>query len=66
MIFNRKRITRLRQVERLTQAEFGRMTGLDPRYLRRLEQGKRSPSFDTVAQLAVAFNVPMEEFIETS
>ena len=62
MIFERKRITELRCKENLTQAEFGRMTGLDPRYLRRLEAGKKSPSFDTVVRLSWAFNVPIEEF----
>lgn len=63
MIFDRKRLTKLKREEGITQAEFGRRTGLDPRYLRRLETGKKSPSFDTVVRLSQAFNVPLEEFI---
>lgn len=50
----------------LTQAEFGELTGFDPKTISRLETGDRTPSLDALDTFARVLKVQVRDFfVET-
>lgn len=47
----------LRRLRDLTQEEFADSTGLSAEYISRIERGLTSPSFDSIATLAMGLGV---------
>jgi transcriptional regulator with XRE-family HTH domain len=45
----------------LTQADLARRVGIDPTYLRRIENGKHDPPFSTVVRLATAVGLSLDQ-----
>ena len=56
-----RRIRTLRERRGLTQEEFARRSGISISFTSLLERGERSPSYDTLVQVAHALEVPMSE-----
>ena len=56
------RLRVLREKAGLTQAELAEKAGLSVQAIAALEQGTRSPTWDTVRRLAIVLNVGEEEF----
>jgi transcriptional regulator with XRE-family HTH domain len=57
-----RRLARLRQRKRLTQAELARLAGLSVAIVRALEQGVRSdPRLSTVLKLAAGLGLPVAD-----
>lgn len=52
------RIRTLRAERRLTQEEFAARAGISISFVSMLERGERSPSYETLLQLAAALDVP--------
>ena len=55
------RIRELRKAKKMSQAELAGATGLSDNYIALVEQGKRSPSLETVEKIADAIKVPYDE-----
>lgn len=56
-----KRIRALRERRGLTQEDFARRSGISISFASLLERGERSPSYDTLVQVAAALEVPLAE-----
>ena len=56
------KLTELRQLRGLNQADFARDISIHPNTLRLYEQDKRSPTVDLVAAIAIRYNVPLVWF----
>lgn len=56
-----KRIRALRERRGLTQEDFARRSGISISFASLLERGERSPSYDTLVQVASALEVPLSE-----
>ena len=56
----------LRRNNKLTQEEFAEKVGLDRRTIARAEDGKHRPSADTMEMIALAFDVPVSYFFDSS
>ena len=54
-----RRLKVLRKAKKLNQAELAEKVDIETKYLSNLETGRRSPSFETAAELARALGVPM-------
>lgn len=54
-------IARLRRERGLTQAELARITGLSCGYIAAIEQGRRHPTVKTLAIIAEALGIDVEE-----
>jgi len=59
------RIRQLRQERGLTQRDLERTTGLDMRYVSRVERGAMLPSLKNVEKLAAALKVPLYQLFCT-
>ena len=60
------KILMLRRNNKLTQEEFAEKVGLDRRTIARAEDGKHRPSADTMEMIALAFDVPVSYFFDSS
>jgi transcriptional regulator with XRE-family HTH domain len=56
-----RRIRALRERRGLTQEDFARACGISVSFASLLERGERSPSYDTLLQVASAMGVPLAE-----
>ena len=56
-----RRIRALRAERRLTQEEFASRAGISVSFVSMLERGERSPSYETLLQLALGLDVPAGE-----
>lgn len=56
-----RRIRALRERRGLTQEDFARACGISVSFASLLERGERSPSYDTLLQVASALGVPLAE-----
>lgn len=59
-----QRMATLRRACGLTQEQLAELIEKDRVYVGYLEQGRRSPSYETVYSLAAALNVPMIELFD--
>lgn len=56
-----RRIRTLREARGLTQEDFARASDISPSFASLLERGERSPSLETLLQVAAALDVPLSE-----
>lgn len=56
-----RRVRALRESLRLTQEEFARRCGISVSFASLLERGERSPSYETLLDVAAALEVPVAE-----
>ena len=56
-----KRIRELRKSSDFTQSDLAEKTGLSTNFIALLEQGKRSPSIETLDKIAAALKVTLHE-----
>jgi transcriptional regulator with XRE-family HTH domain len=56
-----RRVRALRESLRLTQEEFARRCGISVSFASLLERGERSPSYDTLLEVARSLEVPVAE-----
>ena len=56
-----RRIRTLRERQGMTQEDFAQRSGISVSYASLLERGERSPSYDTLVQVAAALDVPLAE-----
>ena len=56
-----RRIRALREERGLTQEDFARACDISPSFASLLERGERSPSLETLLQVAAALDVPLSE-----
>lgn len=56
-----RRIRALRERQGLTQEEFAKRSGISISFASLVERGERSPSYDTLVQVASALDVPLAE-----
>ncbi|MBF5044669.1 helix-turn-helix transcriptional regulator [Aggregicoccus sp. 17bor-14] len=62
-----RRIRTLRERRGLTQEDFARACGISVSFASQLERGERSPSYDTLLQVASALGLPLAElFLEAA
>jgi len=61
-----KRIAHYRKDRKLSQAGLGAIIGIYNRYISRIENGRIVPSILTLARLAVAFGVSIDELVGKS
>src|SRR4051812_39079361 len=60
-----RRLRSVRATRGLTQAELGRLAGLTPTYISRLEGGGAAPGIDLVAKLAKALGTTVPDLLPT-
>lgn len=58
------RITELRAVARMSQAELGDRVGVTRQTVNAIEAGKYSPSLEVAFKIARTFGVPLEEVFQ--
>lgn len=58
-----RRLKSIREAGRLTQEQVAERTHGDAKYLSALENGRSSPTLDTIMALAKALNVPVSDFV---
>ena len=58
-------VRRLRLDRRLSQEKLAELSGINPKYLGRIELGKSDPGAYVLVRLAAAFRVPIGELFET-
>ncbi len=58
------RLRRLRNLRKITLRELAGLTGLTTSFLSQVENGKTSPSIDSIIRIARALNVSVVEFFE--
>ena len=58
-----RRLKSIREAARLTQEQVAERTRGDAKYLSALENGRSSPTLDTIMALAKALNVPVSDFV---
>lgn len=56
-----RRIRALRERHGLTQEDFAQRSGISVSFASLLERGERSPSYETLVQVAAALDVPLSE-----
>ena len=61
-----KRIAHYRKDRKLSQAELGAIIGIYNNYISRIENGRIVPSILTLARLAAAFGVTIDELVGKS
>lgn len=61
-----ERLRQLRQERGLTLGEAGRMTGLAPSTLSKIENDQMSPTFDVVQKLAAGFDIDITELFASN
>ncbi|HYO59766.1 helix-turn-helix domain-containing protein [Archangium sp.] len=59
-----RRIRGLRERRGLTQEDFAARCGISVSFASLLERGERSPSYETLVQVAAALGVPLAEFFQ--
>lgn len=59
-----RRIRALRERQGLTQEAFASRTGISVSFASLLERGERSPSYETLVQVADALQVPLSELVK--
>ncbi len=59
-----RRIRTLRERQGLTQEAFAARTGISVSFASLLERGERSPSYETLVQVADALQVPLAELVK--
>jgi transcriptional regulator with XRE-family HTH domain len=58
-----RRLKSIREAANLTQEQVAERTHGDAKYLSALENGRSSPTLDTIVGLAKALSVPVSEFV---
>jgi transcriptional regulator with XRE-family HTH domain len=58
-----RRLKSIRQAAKLTQEQVAERTHGDAKYISALENGRSSPTLDTIVGLAKALNVPVSDFV---
>ena len=58
-----RRLKSIREAASLTQEQVAERTHGDAKYISALENGRSSPTLDTIAGLAKALNVPVSDFV---
>jgi transcriptional regulator with XRE-family HTH domain len=58
-----QRLKSIRQAAKLTQEQVAERTHGDAKYLSALENGRSSPTLDTIVGLAKALNMPVSDFV---
>jgi transcriptional regulator with XRE-family HTH domain len=58
-----RRLKSIREAARLTQEQVAERTHGDAKYLSALENGRSSPTLDTIMGLAKALGVPVSDFL---
>jgi transcriptional regulator with XRE-family HTH domain len=61
-----RRVRALRESLSLRQEEFAKRCGISVSFVSLLERGERSPSYETLVQIAKALEVPMQELFRES
>jgi transcriptional regulator with XRE-family HTH domain len=61
-----RRIRSLREARGLTQEDFAQASGISVSFASLLERGERSPSYETLVQVAAALGVPLAELLRES
>lgn len=59
-----KNLSRIRKEKKITQADIAKAVGFSCSYLSNIENGKVNATLSTVAKLAMAIEVSMEELIK--
>lgn len=59
-----KNLKRIRTEKGLTQGDIVRSLGVSRSFVSNIESGKTNPTLATIAKLAKALNVPIEELIK--
>lgn len=59
-----KRLKELRTIYKLTQAQLADILDTDAAYIGKLESGKREPSLSTLNDLAMAFGLTLNKFLD--
>jgi len=62
MKFN-ERLRQLRQQSSLMQKDIAKILGISPITLRQYEQGTREPNIEKLLQLAIIFNVSLDDLL---
>jgi transcriptional regulator with XRE-family HTH domain len=58
-----EKIKQLRRERKLTQEQLAEMAKVDPKSIIEIENGKRNPTFKTLAKLAIALKTPLSNII---
>src|ERR1700738_1461205 len=66
LAFLARRIRSLRERQGITQEEFATRCGISVSFASLLERGERSPSYETLLQIAVALEMPVAELFRTA
>ena len=59
-----KNLKRIRTAKGISQGEIGRILGVDKGFVSNIENGKTNPTLATIAKLAKALSVPIEDLIK--
>jgi len=59
-----KNMKNLREAIGLSQGDIHRATGIDRAYISNLEAGKQNLTLETIAKIAKALGVPMEDLVK--
>ena len=57
------RMRRIRIEQGLSTRKFALMVGISKTYLRKLEMGEASPTFDMLERLAAGLDIPLHELV---
>jgi transcriptional regulator with XRE-family HTH domain len=66
LAFLARRIRSLRERQGITQEEFAARCGISVSFASLLERGERSPSYETLLQMADALEIPLAELFRTA
>ena len=59
-----KNLKRIRTAKGISQGEIGRILGVDKGFVSNIENGKTNPTLATIAKIAKAIGVKIEELIK--
>lgn len=57
-------LKKIRTQKNVTQVEVARVLGVDRSFVSNIENGKNNPTLSTIANLAKALNVPVDELFK--
>ena len=61
--FDYKKLSELRQNEKVTQAELAEIVGVTPVVISYWENGKRNPNYEHLAIICLHFGIPLDYFL---